>query len=398
MTRVGPVPSSFDVSAVDLASVDGVLATTRSVRRRLDLKRSVPDDLLLDCIDLAEQSPTGGNQGSRRWIIARDPEVKAKLAEVYNEFGQFLVAIRDRKIAEGREPSPMTKSGAYLAEHLAEVPAIVIPCIWGVHAGTGRPGLFDSVIQGAWSFCLAARARGLATAWTTAHLANPEAAAEILGIPEGVTQIALLPVAWSKGPSYRGAARRPAEEITYIDRWAHTYEHYDSAGTHGLDEGPGLVAEADVSAPPQRVFELISDVNVGAQFSAELIGADWLHGAEGPSVGARFAGHNRNAKGDEWTVTCTITELEPAYRLGWAVGETEEVAGARWRFEVDHLQSGDARLRHTVRLGPGFSGLSAYLDTIPVEQHRNVISVRQQSLLASMQATVDGIKALAEGV
>ena len=91
------------------------------------------------------------------------------------------------------------RSAAHLAENLDQVPALVIPCIWGVHDDSKKPGLFDSVVQSAWSFCLAARARGLATAWTTAILNNDEEIRDVLGIPEGVTPIALLPLAFSIG-------------------------------------------------------------------------------------------------------------------------------------------------------------------------------------------------------
>ena len=88
------------------------------------------------------------------------------------------------------------QSAAHLAEHLAEVPAIVIPTIIGVHDGSGRPGLFDSVIQSVWSFCVALRARGLGTAWTTAILAKRDELRDVLGVPESNTQIAMIPVAW----------------------------------------------------------------------------------------------------------------------------------------------------------------------------------------------------------
>ena len=155
----------------DVAQIDEVLATTRAVRRRLDLERPVDNQLLLDCIDLAEQAPTGGNLGSRRWIIVRDQAVKDQLGELYRETAlPFMSAAAERLRGTGHPQEKVMASAAYLAEHLAEVPAIVIPTIIGRHDGSGRPGLFDSVIQAAWSFCLALRARGLGTTWVTAAL------------------------------------------------------------------------------------------------------------------------------------------------------------------------------------------------------------------------------------
>ena len=155
----------------DVAQIDEVLATTRAVRRRLDLERPVDNQLLLDCIDLAEQAPTGGNLGSRRWVIVREQRVKDQLGELYRDTAlPFMSAAAERLHGTGHPSEKVMASAAYLAEHLAEVPAIVIPTVIGRHDGSGRPGLFDSVIQAAWSFCLALRARGLGTTWVTAAL------------------------------------------------------------------------------------------------------------------------------------------------------------------------------------------------------------------------------------
>ena len=147
---------------IDVDAVDHTLSTTRSVRLRLDLEREVDPQIILDCIDVAEQAPSGGNQGSRRWVVVRDTALKERLAALYMESaGRWMVEARDRIAGTGHPQERVMRSAAYLAEHLAEVPAIVIPTIIGVHDGSGRPGLFDSVIQSAWSFCVALHARGL---------------------------------------------------------------------------------------------------------------------------------------------------------------------------------------------------------------------------------------------
>ena len=196
---------------IDVASVDHALMTTRAVRRRLDLERPVDQEILLECIDIAEQAPSGGNQGSRRWIIVQDQEIKDRIAEIYMESaGQWMIASYEKLEGTGHPQEKVMASAAHLAQHLSEVPAIVIPTIIGVHDGSGRPGLFDSVIQSTWSFCVALRARGLGSAWTTAILSRRDDLAELLGIPEGMTQIAMLPVAWMKGTDVRLAPRRPA--------------------------------------------------------------------------------------------------------------------------------------------------------------------------------------------
>ena len=114
------------------------------------------------------------------------------------------------------------------------------------------------MVQSAWSFCLAARARGLATAWTTAILNNDQEIREVLGIPEGVTPIALLPVAFSTGGDFASISRRSAEEVTYFDNWGHTWERRDDDADRAIVEGPGATVELDVDASPATVWSLIT--------------------------------------------------------------------------------------------------------------------------------------------
>ena len=151
-----------------------------------------------------------------------------------------MIEARDATAGTGHPNERVMASAAHLAEHLAEVPAVVIPTIIRVHDGSGRPGLFDSVIQSVWSFCVALRARGLGTAWTTAILTRQDDLADLLDIPPSMTQIALIPVAWTKGIEFRRAPRYPAREITYIDGFARTWERGPSEPPrHIVVLGPG---------------------------------------------------------------------------------------------------------------------------------------------------------------
>ena len=270
------------------AAVDGVLTTTRAVRRRLDLERDVDDEIILDCIDVAEQAPTGGNQGSRRWLIVRDPELKQKLAELYRDvIGNRMIEARDRLAGTGDPRARAMFSSAHLAERLGEVPVIVIPVILGRHDGSGRPGLFDSVIQSGWSFCLALRARGLGTVWTTAGLAKTPEIKDLLGIPDDVTEIAMFPVAWTVGTDFKPSRRHPAREIAYFDGYACTYERGPSNPVRMAD-GPGTVVEADIRADPAAVWARVTDINVPAEFSEEFVGAsNGRPTSDGPALGAR---------------------------------------------------------------------------------------------------------------
>ncbi|MEY4373749.1 MAG: hypothetical protein RL219_2518 [Actinomycetota bacterium] len=251
----------------ETAAVDRVLRSTRSVRKALDLTRPVDDHLLLECIDLAEQAPTGGNISSRRWMVVRDPAIKSALADIYREAGgNGIIQLAERLRGTGHASERVMDSGAYLAERLHEVPAIVIACIWGIHDNSGKPGLFDSVLQAAWSFCLAARARGLGTAWTTLHLTKADAVAELLGIPDGVTQVVLLPVAHTTKQEFRAAERRPARDITYVDHWGHVVLETG---------GDAAVVEVDIDAPVRAVnaaLESVPPASIGASVDLQPIG------------------------------------------------------------------------------------------------------------------------------
>src|SRR6476661_4340288 len=130
--RAGPAGARRIMSQIDPRHVDETLATTRAVRRRLDLERPVDNQLLLDCIDLAEQAPTGGNLGSRRWIIVREQRVKDQLGALYRDTAlPFMSAAAERLHGTGHPSEKVMASAAYLADHLAEVPAIVIPPVIG---------------------------------------------------------------------------------------------------------------------------------------------------------------------------------------------------------------------------------------------------------------------------
>ncbi|MEM8923229.1 MAG: nitroreductase family protein [Actinomycetota bacterium] len=389
----------FDSSTFDVASVDGALLSTRAVRRRLDLERDVDNEIIYDCIDVAEQAPTGGNQGSRRWIVVRDPALKARLAELYMaSAGQWMVEARDKIAGTGHPNERVMASAAHLAEHLTDVPAIVIPTIIGRHDGSGRPGLFDSVIQSAWSFCVALRARGLGTAWTTAILNAEDEIAELLGIPATMTQIAMIPVAWTTGTEFGAAPRYPAREIAYIDGFARTWERGPST-PHRLADGPGTVAEVDIKAPIATVWELVTDINLGKEFSSEFLGAEWTGGHTGPALGATFTGRNQHDAIGQWEVPCFVDRYDDggttgSRQFGWCTSDVDN-PGARWRFDLEPI-AGSVRLRFRVIVGPGPSGLTMAAESMPDKEPR-IIERRMQEHFANMTAVAEGIKAAAEG-
>jgi nitroreductase len=192
------------------------------VRRRLDLTRPVEREVLEECLRLAQQAPTASYAQDWHFVVVTDAERRAALGELWRG-----VALRylERRAAAAADPriARLGDSVRHLAEHIHEVPVHVIPCIEGRPDGApaaAQAGRWASIIPAAWSFMLAARARGLGTVWTTFHLRHERKAAEILGIPyDKVTQAALIPVAHTIGTEFRPAPRRPLDTMVHWDRW-----------------------------------------------------------------------------------------------------------------------------------------------------------------------------------
>ncbi len=205
----------------DLGQVDALLSTTRAVRKRLDFEREVPDDVLLECLQLAVQAPTGSNRQGWRWLVVRDAEKKAGLAELYNRAGGAYLKEAAGTVEAGSQTGRVMNSALFLAENLHRVPVMVIPMIVGRadESPNGGAGLFGSIIPAMWSFQLALRSRGLGSCYTTLHLGLEAEAAELLGIPPHMTQAGLLPVGYTVGTDFKPASRPPVEEITYLDTY-----------------------------------------------------------------------------------------------------------------------------------------------------------------------------------
>ena len=206
----------------DIAMTDELLATTRAVRKRLDLDKPVPRDVINECLELAVQAPTGSNSQSWRWLVVEDADKRRALADLYRKGGEAYLSSAGEQAADD-QTKRVFGSAVYLMEHLHEVPVHVIPCVQG-RPGPETPmvmlgGLFGSIFPAVWSFQLALRSRGLGSALTTLHLIHEKEAAEILGIPDDVMQVALLPVAYTLGTDFKRAERPPVADITHWDTW-----------------------------------------------------------------------------------------------------------------------------------------------------------------------------------
>jgi nitroreductase len=222
---------SRTLRAVAELTAQEVLTTTRAVRRKLDLERPVDPMLIRECLEVALQAPTGGNNQDWQFVVVTDPETRRRLGDVYRKGGGAYAQLPkrtkpprrsltdDEKAARGRVMS----SSGYLFEHMQDVPVLVVACIDGRFDGAPvveQATVFGSIYPAVWSFMLAARARGLGTAWTTVHTAAEEEAAEILGIPyDEVTQVALIPVAHVIGDPVKPAVRRSVDEVAHFEHW-----------------------------------------------------------------------------------------------------------------------------------------------------------------------------------
>ena len=208
----------------DTTATDHLLTTTRSVRRRLDLDRPVDPAVITDCLRIAIQAPTAANTQQWRWVVVTDPERRRGLAEIYRQASASYFSRAVERVMD-EQTRRVFASAMYLAEILDRVPVHVVPCIEGRFDGAGNAlaaGAYGSILPAVWSLMLALKSRGLGSAWTTLHLRNEPAAAELLGIPDTVTQVALLPVAYTTGGDFRPADRRPVEDITFWEQWGGT--------------------------------------------------------------------------------------------------------------------------------------------------------------------------------
>jgi nitroreductase len=206
---------------MDLDSVDELLTTTRAVRRRLDLSRPVEREVIMECLQIAMQAPTSSNAQDWRWLVITDPAKRAAIADIYRSIGERYLP----QLAAS-EADPQTQrvlsSAIGLTDTLADVPVHVIPCLQRRFDGNDlvvASSAWASIIPAGWSFLLALRSRGLGSVWTTMHLARERDVAELLGIPDTVTQAALFPVAYTIGTDFQPASRPPAETVTYWDGW-----------------------------------------------------------------------------------------------------------------------------------------------------------------------------------
>ena len=218
------------MALLDLNS-DELLTTTRAVRKRLDFTRPVDDELIRECVAAAMQAPSGSNNMTMRFVVVKDAAKRAAIGEIYRQCfdiyktlpGVYAGSIQKDTEAEQAQQDRVTESALYLADHMGDAPVLVIACTAGrvenVPAMMAASAM-GNVLPGTWSFMLAARARGLGTAWTTVGLMMEQAIAEVVGIPfDEVQQACLTPVAHTIGTDFKPAMRPAPDTIIHWDFW-----------------------------------------------------------------------------------------------------------------------------------------------------------------------------------
>jgi nitroreductase len=211
---------------------DQLLTTTRAVRKRLDFSRPVEDSVIRECVEVAMQSPSGSNNMTMQFVVVRDEAKRKAIGEVYRQCyeiyrsldGIYIGSIDKGDVAENAQQSRSASSADFLGERMGDAPALILACNAGSRL-EGAPAMMaasmmGNVLPAMWSFMLAARARGLGTAWTTVHLMMEQQVADIVGIPfDTVQQACLSPLAYTVGTDFKPAARPAADSIIHWDTW-----------------------------------------------------------------------------------------------------------------------------------------------------------------------------------
>jgi nitroreductase len=210
-----------------------LLTTTRAVRKRLDLEKPVEIELVKTCIEIAQQAPTASNRQNWHFLVITDRFIKNSLSDLFRKGWQSYInsPTSVAKTTSSDDPQKtetqrkIYESAKYLVDNLRSVPVFVIPCIEGRTDGSKisvavQSAIWGSIAPAVWNFMLAARLYGLGTTWTSFHLLFEKEASEILKIPyEKVMQVALIPVAYHKGDSFKPAPRDSIEKIVHINSW-----------------------------------------------------------------------------------------------------------------------------------------------------------------------------------
>ena len=196
-----------------------IMRTTRSMRR---LKPDpVPNGLLNQVLEAGTCAANGGNMQSWRFLVIRDPAIKAAAGEFYRRGWHEVVGPRYRAggPAPGMTPerfARMLGAAEYLADHFHEAPVWIVPCLAGPRGAGG------SIFPAVQNMLLAARAAGLGATLTTLYLIHEKEAEAAMGIPEDFHSYAILPVGFPMG-KFGPVRRAPLAGVVFEDKWGQAW-------------------------------------------------------------------------------------------------------------------------------------------------------------------------------
>jgi nitroreductase len=210
--------------------IEHLLTATRSARKSLDLDAPIDLADITECLRIGLQAANGSNQQSWRWVVVTDPALRGQIAALYRTV--YLEKVGGQLIAgflpDGTPEARLMSSTEWLVEHLADVPALVIPCYEPTYPRQEGDEsfylatLYGSIFPAVWNFQLALHTKGYGTCITTLHLHREREIGELLGVPASFVQGCLLPVGRLRtGHVFTPAPRRPIDEVVGINGWEH---------------------------------------------------------------------------------------------------------------------------------------------------------------------------------
>jgi nitroreductase len=194
------------------------VATTQRAMRRLK-PDPVPDDLLWKVLRTAVMAPSGGNRQPWNFLVVRDVEKKRRIGEWYLDAWEKTYGPAREAMRADPQMAKTFNSADHLARHVAEAPVLIFATVRRDMPTSGPSLLLGaSIYPAVQNLMLAARALGLGTTLTTLHMLHEAEVKQLLGIPENVQTMAMIPLGWPRG-RFGSPSRMPAEKVVYWDAW-----------------------------------------------------------------------------------------------------------------------------------------------------------------------------------
>ncbi len=178
------------------------IRTRRSVRKFLD--RPVEPEKLRAVLEAARMAPSWGNMQCWRFVVVRDPQVRARISE--------LSYVEEYFASKSYKTNPAQKG-------LAQAPVVIVACADPGRSGARRDAHYYMTDLGiaAENLMLAAHAVGLGTVFVGVF--DEEGLSELLGIPPGIRIVGLLPLGYPQEAGKSGPPRKPVDEIVCYEKW-----------------------------------------------------------------------------------------------------------------------------------------------------------------------------------